>query len=106
MSSTSQFPCETARERFRGRLRSRDALRRVAAPERRFGRFGGTKTNRRITEFEEVETVSTIRKEVHHELNAACKRLDDVVTELAGCNALETRARAMSSQAGDCNTAE
>ena len=37
-----------------------------------------------------VETTSTVKKEAHHELNAVRKRLNDIATAFAGCNALET----------------
>ena len=37
-----------------------------------------------------VKATSTIKKEAHHELNAIRKRLNDIATEFAGCNALET----------------
>ena len=45
-----------------------------------------------------AETASTKKEEAHHELNAARMRLVDVVTELASCNVIKTRTRAMSSQ--------
>ena len=45
-----------------------------------------------------AETASTKQKEAHHELNAARMRLVDVVTELASCNVIKTRTRAVSSQ--------
>ena len=45
-----------------------------------------------------AETASTKKKEAHHELNAARMLLVDVVTELASCNVIKTRTRAMSSQ--------
>ena len=41
-----------------------------------------------------AETASTKKKEAHHELNAARMRL----VELASCNVIKTRTRAMSSQ--------
>ena len=54
------------------------------------------KVNEHITdEFEEQERSSTAsdggdgQHDVHHELNAARKRLNDVATEFAACNALE-----------------
>ena len=45
-----------------------------------------------------AETASAKKKEAHHELNAARMRLVDVVTELASCNVIKTRTRAMFSQ--------
>ena len=35
---------------------------------------------------EMVETASTIKKEVHHELNATRQRIDNIAVTFAGCN--------------------